>query len=128
MLTADSCGSGNPVVHISQGEGASSLGFLGITSAGETFAQFAPHTAARCLISDNELRFALAAETFLPSFHGPIAGSDGHGAKLDATIAFLTELGPDAEGMTHMAVLTPSHKADRFSLPDLGANPYAASA
>ena len=104
------------------------MGFLGIASAGETFAQFAPHTAARRLIGDEELRFALAAEAFLPGFHGPVAGSDGHRAKLDAAFAFLTEVRPDAEGMGHMAVLTPSDKAYRPGLPDLGANPHAASA
>ena len=36
-------------------------GFLGIASATEAFAQFAPHTAARRLIGDYELRFAFAA-------------------------------------------------------------------
>jgi len=102
--------------------------FLDIPPAGETFAQFAPHTAPRRLVGNHELRFALAAEAFLAGFHGPVAGGDGHGAKLDTVAALLTELGPDAEGVTHMAVLTPPHKADRPGLPDLCADPHAASA
>ena len=101
---------------------------LGIASAGETFAQFAPHTVARRLVGNHELRFALAAEVLFSFFHWPFAGSDGHGANLDTVAALLTELRPDAEGVTHMAVLTPSHKADRPGLPDLGAYTHTASA
>ena len=111
-----------------RGEVTSSLGFLGIASAGETFAQFAPYATAHHLVGDHELRFALAAEAFLPGFHGPVAGSDGHRAKLDATAALLAELRPDAEGVGHTAVLAPSDKANRPGPPDLGANPHAASA
>ena len=75
-----------------------------------------------------KLRFALAAESFLPGFHGTVAGSDGHGAKLNTAAALLAEIGPDAEGIVHMAFLTTPNKAFRPCLPDLGANPHAASA
>ncbi len=61
-----------------------SVGFLGIASAAEAFAQFAPNAVVRCLVGDHELRFAFATEAFLPWLHGAIARSDGHGAKLDA--------------------------------------------
>ena len=61
----------------------------------------------------------------MPWLHRTVAGSDGHRAKLDAAVAFLTEVRPDAEGMGHMAVLTASDKADRPGLPDLGADAHA---
>ena len=64
-----------------------SLGFLGIACAAKAFAQVAPHTATHHLVGDHKLRFTLAAEAFLARFHGTVAGSDGHGAKLDATAA-----------------------------------------
>ncbi len=81
----------------------------------------------RCQVGDHELRFAFAAEVFLPRFHGTVARSDGHGAKLDAAAALLTEMRPGAEGVVHAAVLAPSDKAYRPSFPDFGANPHAAS-
>ena len=99
-----------------------------IASAGEAFAQFAPHATAWSMFVSQKLRFALAAESFLPGFHGTVAGSYGHGAKLNAAAALLAEIGPDAEGIVHMAFLTTPNKAFRPCLPDLGANPHAASA
>ena len=102
-------------------------GFLYIASAGEAFAKFTPHAAAYHLVGDYELRFAVATEAFLPGFHGTAAGGDGHGAKLDAATALLTEIGSDTEGIVHVAVLAPSDKANRPGFPDLGANSYAAS-
>ena len=99
-----------------------------IAPAAEALAQFAPYTTARRFVGDHELRFAFTAESFLPGFHGTLAGSDGHGTKLDTATALLAELGTNAEGVIHVAVLAPPHKADRLCLPDLGANPHAASA
>ena len=99
-----------------------------IASAAEAFAQFAPYAAACRLVGDHELRFALAAEAFLPGFHGTVAGSDSHRTKLDAAFALLAEIGPDTEGIVHVAVLASPDKAYRPCLPDLGANPHAASA
>ena len=99
-----------------------------IAPASEAFAQFAPHTTAWCLFISQELRFAFATEAFLAGFHGTIAGSDGHGADLDTVFALLTEFGPDAEGVIHVAVLAPSDKAFCPGPPDLGADPYATSA
>ena len=58
-----------------------------VASAAEAFTQFAPYAAAWRLVGDYELRFALAAEAFLPGFHGTVTGSNGHGAKLDAAAA-----------------------------------------
>ena len=99
-----------------------------IASAAEAFAQFAPHTTARRLFVSQELRFAFATEAFLARFHGTVAGSDGHGANLGAVAALLTELRPDAEGVLHMAVLSPADKADGSGFPDLCADPHTASA
>ena len=70
----------------------------------------------------------MAAEAFLPGFHGTVAGSYGHGAKLDATAALLTKLGSDPEGIVHVAFLAPSDKAFRPGLPDFGTGAHATSA
>jgi len=99
-----------------------------IASTGEAFTEFTPGTATWRLFGDHELRFAFAAEVFLPGFHGTVAGSDGHRTKLDAAFALLAEIGPDTEGIVHVAVLASPDKAYRPCLPDLGANPHAASA
>jgi hypothetical protein len=47
-----------------------------------------------------------STETFLTGFHGAVTGSDGHGAKLDAATALLTEFEADAEGIVYMTVFT----------------------
>jgi len=97
-----------------------------IAPAAEAFAQFAPRAAAGRLV--HKLRFAFSAEVFLPGFHGAVTGGDGHRANLDAVAALLAEIGADAEGVVHVAILAPSDKADGPGLPDFGANPHAASA
>ena len=97
-----------------------------VASAAEAFAKFAPRAAARRLV--HKLRFAFSAEVFLPGFHRAVTGRNGHGANLDAAATLLTEIGADAEGEVHVAVLAPADKADCPGLPYLGANPYAASA
>ena len=102
--------------------------FLGIASTGEAFAQFAPHTAAQHLVGDYELRFALTAEAFLPGFHGTVTGRNGHRTKLDAAATLLAEIRANAEGIIPVAIFASSDKADCLGLPDLGANPHAASA
>jgi len=101
---------------------------LGIASAGEAFAQFAPHAAAQHLVGEYKLRFAFAAEAFLPGFHGTVTGSDGHWANLDAVATVLAKIRPDTQWVVHVAVLAPPDKADSPGLPDLGANPHTASA
>ena len=88
-----------------------------IAPATKAFAQFAPHTTARRLFISQELRIAFPTKVLLPRFHRTLAGSDGHGAKLNATTALFTKLGPDAEGVVYMALLASSHKAFRSCSP-----------
>ena len=70
----------------------------------------------------------MATEAFLPRFHGTVAGSDGHGAELDAGAALLTEIGTDSKGVVYMTVLAPTNEAFRPGFPELGTSPHAASA
>ena len=106
---------------------APSTGFLRIASAAETFAQLAPRAATHRLVGDQKLRFTVAAEAFLTGFHRTITGSNGHGTKLDAIATLLTEIGAYAEGVVHVTVPPPSHKANGPGFPDLGANTHTTS-
>jgi len=101
---------------------------LHVTPTGKTFTQLAPHAMVWRLVGEYKLRFAFTAEVFLAGSHGTVAGSDGHGANLDAVAALLTEIGVYTEGIVHVAVLASPDKTYRPCLPDLGANPHAASA
>ena len=101
---------------------------LDIASAGETFAQLTPHTVARCLVSDYELRFAFTTKAFLTGLHRTVTGCDGHGADLYAATALDTKLRPDAEGIVHMAFLAPPYETARLYFPDFCTNPHTAAA
>jgi hypothetical protein len=123
----------NPAPATKENEGASFkklalfvLSNPNVASAAKAFAQFAPCAATRCLISYHELRFAFSAEIFLPGLHGAVTGRNGHGANLNAVAALLAEIGADAEGEVHVAVLAPPNKANCPGLPDFGADPHAA--
>jgi hypothetical protein len=72
---------------------------LAIPPATEVLAQFAPRAAARNLIGQDKLRFAVAAQVLITGFYGTVARSDGHRAKLDTVIAPLAEIRFDAKGV-----------------------------
>lgn len=101
---------------------------LSTASAGESLAQAAPGATAWYRLRYHELCFALTAETFLTLFHRAFTRGDGHGTKLDAASALLAEIRPDAEGVTHTAVFSPTHEVDRLGFPDLITGANAASA
>jgi hypothetical protein len=69
----------------------------------------------------------VSAEVFLSRLHGAVTWSNGHGTNLNTITTFLAEFGTDAERAIHMAVFTPSDKANGSGLPQFRACANTAS-
>jgi hypothetical protein len=69
----------------------------------------------------------VSAEIFLSSLHRAVTWSNGHRTNLDTVITFLAEIGTDAERAVHVAVFTPSDKANGSGLPQFRACANTAS-
>jgi len=95
-----------------------------IALALKSFAEITPYAKARSFFHECHFGFAVGAQVFFPRFHGAVAGNHGHRAKVDASAAFIAELGFEVKGRFHAAIFASSHEDKRFDpqSPGTGAN------
>ena len=85
-----------------------------IALALKSFAEITPYAKARRFFHECHFGFTIGAKVFFTCFHGTVTGNHGHGAKVDASAAFIAELGFQVKGRFHAAILSPSHKGKGF--------------
>jgi hypothetical protein len=85
-----------------------------ISLALKSFSEITPYAKPRRFFNECHFGFAIGAKVFLPRFHRTIAGNHGHGTEVDASAAFIAELGFQVKGRFHAAILSPSHKGKGF--------------
>lgn len=78
----------------------------------KSLAQVTCDADAREFFRKVHLGYAFSAQPFLPFLHGTITRGHGHGTKVDASTALITEFLTDVERGIHAAILASADKAD----------------